>query len=327
MKLWEWRKTSQGRRLLLGFQMLLGLSALLYAGWGIKWLTLFEEWKKWDLFFIIIVVFLMILDILFMGFRLFCLFNKNFSLYTSIKAVVLCSGYNNILPAKAGDIIKIFYLFNKKKIFILPEIAPIIVWERILDICVLFLLWVFFINYYMGGGLLWPSVIFVIAVLIFGVMRRYFWVFFRFYKCLRWKNIGEFLRLAHSHGIIEIRFSWFFLNFLLSVLTWTIYYTSFYVIINIVGRGSLSWIDILVIFSVTCTGIALPSSPGNIGLFEASMVLAMSWYGFTREESFPLALLLHAIYFLPTSIVALILTMKLHKKKIQMNDVEMFASK
>lgn len=54
----------------------------------------------------------------------------------SVQAVILCTGYNNILPAKAGDVVKVVYL-TKKTRHPLLTIGSVILWERLLDVLAL----------------------------------------------------------------------------------------------------------------------------------------------------------------------------------------------
>ena len=302
------------RALLIG-QMLLGVGALIYAVWGMDWASLLKAMGKLNVVPMSIVLFCLFLDVIFMGGRLYFILERHFSPYSTLKATILCSGYNNLLPAKAGDLVKFFYL-QKKNILSIPELASLIIWERVMDVFMIFLLWLFFIVYYMKSSILLPCIALVIGVVGFWGMRQFSNFFYRLYARFPWAKLGELLYGIHRRGIMEIRPVWFVTNIFFSLLAWGAYYASFYVAINIVGQGNMNWAHILVVFAVTCTGMAIPSSPGGIGVFEAGMVLAMSWYGFTREEALPLALFLHVVYFLPTSVTALILAARLPRRNV-----------
>ena len=51
---------------------------------------------------------------------------------------------------------------------------------------------------------------------------------------------------------------------------------------------------------------AVPAAPGALGTFEFAMVYVLGFFGVAREESFGFALLTHAVFFLPPTIIAAI---------------------
>lgn len=51
---------------------------------------------------------------------------------------------------------------------------------------------------------------------------------------------------------------------------------------------------------------AVPSAPGSIGTFEAAMVYVLGFFGIQKELAFGYAVMVHAVLFLPPSIIALL---------------------
>jgi uncharacterized membrane protein YbhN (UPF0104 family) len=54
----------------------------------------------------------------------------------------------------------------------------------------------------------------------------------------------------------------------------------------------------------------LPSTPGAIGVYEASTVLALSWFGIEKEQALGIALFNHALQFIPTTLLGLAVFIK-----------------
>ena len=73
----------------------------------------------------------------------------------------------------------------------------------------------------------------------------------------------------------------------------------------------ISLTQVLVVFVVSAFGMALPSTPGSFGVYEASMIMALSWYGIDKEQAVVAALLCHLIQFVPAVVTSLIILFKM----------------
>lgn len=240
-----------------------------------------------------------------MGIRLRWLLPKGVSYSISLQAVLVCVGYNNLLPAKAGDGIKIFFLKEHTGLPLLC-VGSAVLWERIFDI--LLLLGFAFLTYLLVDlpySSTLPIVVVLIGIIGLYVLRCYSPFFNKLYAKISHNGIRQLLCTLHSEIIDKITFRWAASGLFISACIWILYFSSFVVTLLYVGGFSLNIAQLLTVFVVVCMGMAIPSTPGGLGVFEAAMVLSLSWFNISRDEALGIALLLHAIHFIPATVAAL----------------------
>ncbi len=69
------------------------------------------------------------------------------------------------------------------------------------------------------------------------------------------------------------------------------------------------WVPTIVFIAINLA-IVIPSAPSNIGPFETAAVLTYTWIGLKTETAFNIALMYHAVQFLPVTIFGMILYWK-----------------
>ena len=113
--------------------------------------------------------------------------------------------------------------------------------------------------------------------------------------------IDGFLILTNWRQFISVLF-WIIISWLL----WT--FILFYGINTIHGGNKFWW----AIFTqgVLALGIALPSAPAGLGVFEGTMVAALSVFNINREESLSIAVVIHFIQIIITTVIGFIAVMK-----------------
>ena len=58
--------------------------------------------------------------------------------------------------------------------------------------------------------------------------------------------------------------------------------------------------------------MAVPSSPGALGVFEAVVVLSLGWFAVGKEAALAAALLMHAGQYVPTTLAAVMILARAH---------------
>jgi len=113
--------------------------------------------------------------------------------------------------------------------------------------------------------------------------------------------IDGFLILTNWRQFISVLF-WIIISWLL----WT--FILFYGINTIHGGNKFWW----AIFTqgVLALGIALPSAPAGLGVFEGTMVAALSVFNINKEESLGIAVVIHCIQIIITTVIGFIAVMK-----------------
>ncbi|MFL7813851.1 MAG: lysylphosphatidylglycerol synthase transmembrane domain-containing protein [Anaerolineales bacterium] len=219
--------------------------------------------------------------------------------------LIINAGYfvNTLLPFRLGEISRAFLLMPSGLPF--WEGLPTIVLERMID--VLFALVLLFIglpyalNFQADTGyiyLMTGAVVLGLAVLALLVYKRK--------DILRWlentrlvssqvrTRLIDFIRqilssmqvLTHPLRILQV--------FLGMALSWGIaLVVQFLLLRSFIPEARLVWA--VFALGAVAIGVSVPSSPGNIGLFEASITLALSAFGVDQSLAFTYALTSHML--------------------------------
>lgn len=90
-----------------------------------------------------------------------------------------------------------------------------------------------------------------------------------------------------------------------SVVIWAVNALSFQLLFPAFGI-EVGYAGAVLVQSVIVFGIAVPSSPGFVGVFEAAIVVSLALYGVPQDRAFAYALTYHAATFLPITVWGLI---------------------
>jgi uncharacterized protein (TIRG00374 family) len=93
---------------------------------------------------------------------------------------------------------------------------------------------------------------------------------------------------------------------LLSFVAWTLWSLGAWLVASALGIH-LSALEVLFVAAVVNLGVALPSSPGFVGTYQWLCVAALGLLAVGREDAFAFSVLLHAAWFVPTSVAGLLL--------------------
>ncbi len=218
---------------------------------------------------------------------------------------IINAGYlvNTILPFRLGEVARTFLLLPYG--FGFWEAFPTIVLERMFDL--FFGLSLFFIGLpfalgfdqdlrgvYLFAGILTLGI--VTLILLFRYRERFFswldeWTFIseKFRSRLR-----QLLTSVFS-GIMVVSDPGKFLRIFVGMAgSWGLAYLFQYFLFLIFFPGAEP-IWIVFTMGVAAIGISVPSSPGNVGLYEASMTLALSAFGVDHSLAFTYAVTSHVL--------------------------------
>lgn len=219
--------------------------------------------------------------------------------------LIINAGYfvNTLLPFRLGEISRAFLLMPSGLPF--WEGLPTIVLERMID--VLFALVLLFIglpyalNFQANTGyiyLLTGGVVLGLAVLAFLVYKRK--------EILRWlettrlinakirTRLIDFIRQILSSMLVMTHPLRILQVFLGMALSWGIALAlQFLLLKSFIPEARLVWA--VFALGAVAVGVSVPSSPGNIGLFEASITLALSAFGVDQSLAFTYALTSHVL--------------------------------
>lgn len=290
----------------------LGLGALAWALSEVDLDALLSALDSYTLAAMLPVFALAIVDYGCMGLRLHALMPAGTRFASSMNGCLLCVGMNCLLPAKAGDALKILYLTRQTgQSFV--TISSVVIWERLCDVIFLACLLLFALANFdaagaaeLGVNMVMPAIVLAAGALGFFTLRHWSGFFHVLYAKYLPSRIASPLSHLHSCIVDQVSIPWIARGLGWSCGTWGTYFMSFVFALHMADIH-LSYPQMLVAFAVSCLGTAIPSLPGGIGLFEGAVVLALSWFGVEASQALGVALFFHAVHFLPLALAAVII--------------------
>jgi uncharacterized protein (TIRG00374 family) len=90
--------------------------------------------------------------------------------------------------------------------------------------------------------------------------------------------------------------------FLWTAVIWLLSVATNLIVLRALGLSVSLWSSVLLL-AVLQVGVAVPSSPGKIGVFHYLTVLTLAVFGVARDEALGYALILHLVVFVPMALV------------------------
>lgn len=232
----------------------------------------------------------------------------------------LNEGYllSNVLPFRLGELGRAYLVSRQRDLSTSQAFSSVLV-ERVIDLCMIVVLFATVLP--LVAGLAWAREAAVLAVVIsvagmgglFAltlnralVLRLARWtmghVRFPWFNAARWETRA----VAFLDGLAALR-DWrrFTLAAFASALAW-------------VSASLCAWILLFAflpaptlpmgffVLIISGLGVALPSAPASMGVFEASVVLALSAFQVDKNVAFTFALVFHALNFGMTTVIGTI---------------------
>jgi len=308
----------------VNFLLRLGLVAgcLAYAFWGLNFQEFWQVVLRFNGWAIVVTSLYSLLGYVAAGLRLNYLTRFDAGNRICFDAYMLSMGVNNIAPAKLGEVSKAFFLRTKCK-YSLARTLSIVFWERFFDLNALLL---------MGCAV---AVIFKVQLAfvplaagvlsIWGVLGliKYFpataqWIVDKVPVARLRTGLGQ-VREQLVHGV---NLPFFLLLGLYTAGCWLLYAGTAVLAVNWVAHIPLPLDKVLAVFVISSVGMALPSSPGAMGVYEAAMVFAMGLFGVDKGSALAVALLLHMMMFVPTTVYGMWVFLKSGMTLKKIHDAE-----
>ena len=236
-------------------------------------------------------------------------------LWPTTKATLLGIFFNNILPARAGEVARIVALKHYAGTSRVESTATIVV-ERIFDVLSLLLLlfvsvpWLPHLSWLRGAvalGFVLDACIVIVVIAAFG--ERPVRVCLRplvKLPILRGVDV-DYLALSVTRGLSTFRrpgrglvaFFWTTASWLVMALSFWLLMRAFDVHLPLLA-GLLTTIAVGLAFVV-------PAAPAAVGVFEAGTVAAMTAYSVSHSRALAYALVLHALNFFPFVVAGFVL--------------------
>jgi uncharacterized protein (TIRG00374 family) len=218
---------------------------------------------------------------------------------------------NNLLPFRLGELARAFLLGRKSD----PDGKPIGFWfvfssilvERILDMAFGVGILVTSLIFVVGGSWAMPAALATGTIVVIGLIVMYILARNQEWAVAQLNRFGERwpILLKLGGGILPAFLSGLSVftdgkRFLKAIgwasLNWGISLLQYYLMLNAFIPGAkFSWA--LFALGIAALGVAVPSSPGNIGVLEGALVAALAVFKVDFASAFAFAFTLHIIQY------------------------------
>jgi uncharacterized protein (TIRG00374 family) len=222
--------------------------------------------------------------------------------------------FNNILPARAGEAARVVALNQRSRRTSRAEAVATIVVERVFDVASLLVLLFVLAPWYPHVGWFRTAAIFAIAlgIVVIGAVvalalfgERALHVLLAPFGRLPLLPRARLTAAAENltHGLAALRrrrvatagFAW-------TIVSWLVLAGSSWCVLRSFHLGLSPVAGLVTVIAWNLAAI-LPSSPAGLGVFEAAVVAALGAYDVSRSSALTVALVLHALNFVPFIVV------------------------
>lgn len=292
------------------------ISMLVWIGYTYDWEELAEPLANANYEYLLFIPLIVIPNYIVRAVRWRLLMDKTQHIGLASVFRALMTGYlfNNIMPARAGDIIRVYHL-NKNKGKSKSHLFASLLTERLGDMLFLLcLLSLVLVAYPDLPGWLKKSGIIASALTFTGLVILWFIylnkgkvirAIFSRMKFLSGKVISRLNEMTEStlsglDGLFHIKGLMIFS--VLTLLLWMLELLTAFTIAEAFGLD-IALGNILFIIIVITIGTLVPSSPGFIGTYEFFGVQALTILGISGGEGLSFIIVLHAVNWLSASII------------------------
>ncbi len=310
----------------IGIFISAGLLALMFWWTGFNFRSLWEAAKGVNLWYLMaaVVINLAIYIIRALRWRyLMAPVKERVKLSHLYSATMIGFMANNLLPARLGEIVRAYVIGRRENVPKSSAFATIVV-ERVFDslsVFVMLLIVLALMPQSLSGGHLAETIrrtrtvsltggIVLVVFLAALVSKRDYFIgvavgFLRRFSS-RLADRAASLMDKFVHGLSVIKRPGLLVPIiLLSAVHWGVVWVPVYIIFKGYGLSLGVWASVFT-FVVIAFAVALPSTPGFVGTFQAAVSVALVALGVGKEKALALSIVIWAMGYVPVVIVGLI---------------------
>jgi glycosyltransferase 2 family protein len=204
-----------------------------------------------------------------------------------VRAIVAGQTLNFVIPFRTGDVARVFMAGGRKL-----DTAGAMVFEKLMDagffaaLC-LFLPFFWVVPEWLEGprvSMIVGSVVFIAAIIIIAAIIPRFWAIPKIVRAPSGKKMPMLVATTLFLGISGVLVN----DSILRALQ--------------IHAPLIASVVLLIILQV---GVAVPSTPGKVGIFQYLAVSGLSLFGVENTQALAFGLVLHLLIFLPPALMAL----------------------
>ena len=264
----------------------------------------FNEIKNANYFYIIFATLLLFITVWFRSIRWKNLLDSDSKIYTLFKIQMIGYFSNNVLPFRAGELLRSFLVSDKGKISKSYALGTIIM-ERFLDMLMLLLMTVIciFISPISDIGSFSIYYLFFIVLAIIGIFLFFFIIISKgFIKVKMIKPFLDKFILTYKN----LRFNQFLYLSLYGAIIWFIYWINVVLIFKAFNISTELYQSLLVLIVASIIN-SVPSLPGAIGTFHLGVELILRTFNIANDELsiYPFVTVLHLYGYISLTVAGL----------------------
>lgn len=222
---------------------------------------------------------------------------------------------NNLLPAKAGELVRAYLIGKRESISKSASLATIVI-ERVLDGLTL-LIFLFFSMLFLSNP--WEKLGFALylSAAIAAIVVILIFMVFRSNLFLGWlENVMRIFPARFSTPVIRLSQSFIqgleslrdarlsLIGLALSGGVWAVEALVYYLVLRSFGLV-MPFYAATVLLAVVNVGVLLPSAPGAVGVFQFFCVLGLSFFSVDESTALALSVVLQSIMWIPVTLMGL----------------------
>ena len=284
--------------------VVISMAGIYWAFKDFQLLDFKESIHQVDLLYLVLATLFLWGSVWLRGLRWKWLFKQNNSPKISSLYKAELIGYfgNNVLPLRLGELLR-SYIISKECSLSKSFVFGTVVLERLMDTLALasfalLLLLTYPLEEAIRGYIMWGGIISFVVIAIFLIVLNHIQIFQTENKILTIiKKVLDGLSSIRKEMVIPVIIS--------SLLIWCIYLLDVY-LMQKAFQFNLSFSQVLTVLVISSLALSIPSAPGMIGTFHASIKYTMvDLFAFSANDGNSFAILLHAYgYILFTSLGA-----------------------
>ena len=226
--------------------------------------------------------------------------------------------FNNILPARAGEVARVIALHKRAQTPRAETVGTVVV-ERVLDILALLIIlfasypWLPEISWLRAAAIFGAIVVAVVCVLVVVIVRyderAVHWLLspLRRVKRAGFAERVEQAAVNATRGLIALRDPGIAIRgFLLTIASWLVLAFSYWILMAAFHLDIPIVAGILVTVAINLS-LVLPSSPAALGVFEAATIVALRAFDIPQADALSYALVLHLLNLVPFLVIGAVL--------------------
>jgi len=226
--------------------------------------------------------------------------------------------FNNVLPARAGEAARVISLHARTKTPRAETIGTVVA-ERLFDVLGLLVIlfaaypWLPEISWLRAAALFGLFVVVAVAALVFALVRyevgAIHWLLSPLRRIRRegFAMRVEAAAISATRGLVGMRDPRVAFQALgLTIVSWVVLSASYWILMQGFSLGLPFAAGPLVTVTINM-GLALPATPGSLGVFEAATIVATNAFGVPQAEGLSYALVLHLLNLVPFLVVGALL--------------------